>query len=488
MATVEDTFTEADGATVALEDHTADTGQGWVLNGGAGGTTCYEIDNNSADGVDDILSAINSTTGYYWHDDLASADHYSSYKTKDAAHDNTQREMYTCIRLSDDSNFIGHRWYGTGSNGSRVTKSDAGSLTDLITEDGSSLRNSWVKVEGDGDTIALYHGGTGSDPSYTQIASVTESFNNAETRQGFVKLGGGLLGEKKAQEYRADTLGGTVTDDASITSVAASILSATDTGAGTDNATITTVGATVLTGSVSTLATDAAAIITASASPLTAAESADSAVTDTALITSIAASVQTASEAGIATDTAAITSALAQILSAAETGTASDTAAITTVGATVLAGAETGIVDEAAAIITATASPLTSTESTDSVVTDTAIITSVAASTKTAAETGEANDGAGVSAATVTLLTSAETASALDNAVIVRADGKPLAVLDTAVTDESGQIIGISATPLTASDFTGAYVQELSGTLRVVPVLEGTASIQAKLRGTGKLH
>jgi len=204
MAAFEDTFTDSVGT--KLENHTPDVGTSWALISGT--TTVYEIRSDSPNGNE--LDAINSANDGYHCDDQGSVDHLTVLRMADISQDLPMRNMFACVRLTDNSNGIGWRWYGTGGLGSRVTKIDGGSYTDLIQQDGaeSNIRHGWVKVEAEGDTIELFHGGTGSSPSWVAQASATEAFNNTETRQGVVKNGGSLLGQEWITDFQADPIGG----------------------------------------------------------------------------------------------------------------------------------------------------------------------------------------------------------------------------------------------------------------------------------------
>jgi hypothetical protein len=438
MAAFEDTFTDTAGT--ALENHTPDTGTGWSLI--TGSTTVLQIEDNG-----DKLEAVNSANDGYHCDDQGSADHLTVLRMADIANANPMRDIYACVRLTDHNNLIGWRWYGTGSLGSRVTKIDGGTVTDLITQDGAeaNIRHGWVKVEAEGDSIELFHGGTSSSPSWVSQASVTETFNNTETGQGVVKNGGSLLGQEWITYFEADTLGGggsTVTDTAAITSATASLLGATETGTATDTASLLTAAATLLTASETGQATDTATLTVATATPLAAGETA--LATDTAAIVAAAATPLTASETvssgTTVTDTAQITQATASALAALETGVAQDTATLAAGAATVLTPSETGLAS-----------------------------------------------GASITSAQATVLAATETGTTLDNAVLVNAQGQPIASVDSAITTASGQIVGVTATPLTASETTGTPVQYLTGTVSIVPVLTATPEVVAALKGSPAL-
>lgn len=209
MAAFEDAFSDTE--PTALENHTPDVGTGWSLISGT--TTVFEIRKDTS--VDGEIDATSSTNDGYHCDDQGSADHITIGRMSNVAWSGGHRDMFMCVRLTDYQNHIGWRWYGTGSLGSRVTKVNGGSRTDLITQDGAeaNIREGWVKVEAEGDSIELFHGGTGSSPSWVSQASVTDSFNNTETRQGVVKDGGGLLGLEFLDNFQADpfSTGQTVT-------------------------------------------------------------------------------------------------------------------------------------------------------------------------------------------------------------------------------------------------------------------------------------
>jgi hypothetical protein len=205
MADFVDTFTDTGGT--ALGSHTPDTGTAWTL--AEGSTQVFFI----ADSGTEVRRASGATQALMWSDDLGSADHLTIARTPDQAFDALDSLQTVCVRATDRNNHIGWRWHGTGATGSRVTKWAAGSSSDIILVTGAStgLRHGWIKVEAEANEIRLYHGGTGSSPSWSLMGSVSESFNNSVTRQGLSKNRGDASLIAWLTQYEASSLGGSTT-------------------------------------------------------------------------------------------------------------------------------------------------------------------------------------------------------------------------------------------------------------------------------------
>lgn len=248
----------------------------------------------------------------------------------------------------------------------------------------------------------------------------------------------------------------------------------------TDTAAITTSTATPTTSAETASATDTAQITAAIASVIQSADTGTA--TDTPTITSATASTLVAEVGQAVTDTALITSATATSSTATDTGSATDAATITTATATTLQATAQSIVTDAAAIVTATATPLTA--QSGNTITDTPSITQVGTATLTANETATATDQAAPTSASVTVRTSSETASALDNATIVNASGQPIASIETSAATDNPDVTVATITPLTATILPEVLVTELYGETKIVPVLQGTFSVDALLSGT----
>ena len=108
--------------------------------------------------------------------DQGSANHYTQIVRPEGSAGNY---FECCIRLTDFNNWIGMR-RGTSSKW-QLFKRESGGFTvlgDSVTP--APTAGDVVYLEGDGDSITL------KVNSSTIVGPITESFNNTETRQGFV--------------------------------------------------------------------------------------------------------------------------------------------------------------------------------------------------------------------------------------------------------------------------------------------------------------
>lgn len=157
-----DDFTDADATN--LEDHTPSGGTAWTL---VSGVAAAGILSSGA------LRSRTTTVSHYHCDDQGSADQYVQAKL--AQFSLTLANSYICCRLADASNFVGWRFFGTGSAGLRLCEAVGGTVVDKYSFQGAS--GVVYRVETESTTARIYADGVQKGTGQTVNSST-------ETRQG----------------------------------------------------------------------------------------------------------------------------------------------------------------------------------------------------------------------------------------------------------------------------------------------------------------
>ncbi len=201
-----DDFTGSDGQ--KLEDRA-----GWTLVQDGG--YFAEIQSNG------LRYQVSNATDHtiYACTDQGSADQYTQATLTSALEPNF--DVYYCINLVDDRNYIGWRLYGTGGAGLRLTRYVAGVKTDLVTFQG--VANNTYKVERDGSTVRIY------ENDVQKGADQTVTDHQTETTQGIIQEG--VEPNAQITDFEAGALGGggtthDTTADHSVVSVESTTASA----------------------------------------------------------------------------------------------------------------------------------------------------------------------------------------------------------------------------------------------------------------------
>lgn len=188
-----DAFTQA-GVTVDLATHVPTGGTAWTRTGAADSIVVNEGANTAR--------ASGGSTAIYVCDDQGSANHYTQARLK-ILNASGFGNAFLASRLVDSNNFVGWRLSGAGGSGSRLVKCVSGTVTDLVTHQGTD--ESIYKVECDGTNVKLYEDGV------QQGSTQTVSDHQTETSQGLVNRN-----ENKTvdwlDDFEAGALGGGATE------------------------------------------------------------------------------------------------------------------------------------------------------------------------------------------------------------------------------------------------------------------------------------
>lgn len=191
---IADLFTET--ADTNLESHVPNTGTGWTLAAGAAGACLV------SSSTDTLRSGTTTASHYVSNPEPANADTYALFRSK-TLNPSPPANSYVCVRLVNNTNFVGWRLAGNGAAGRRLSKNVAGTITDLITSQG--VADEWIKVEASGNIVKLWQGGTGATPAWVQVgANQTVTDHNTETSIGF------QIGSNSTIDWIDEYEGGTV--------------------------------------------------------------------------------------------------------------------------------------------------------------------------------------------------------------------------------------------------------------------------------------
>ncbi|MFQ5347362.1 MAG: hypothetical protein ACE5ED_05915 [Rhodothalassiaceae bacterium] len=116
--------------------------------------------------------------------------------------------VFLALRATDGANFIGVIFTGTGNIGVRVTKYVAGTPTILIQASGATraTAGNLIRLDAVGDTIELFYSDD-NGVNWTSQGSVTETFNNTETKCGVITVNGGALNDTLIRWLEFNSLG-----------------------------------------------------------------------------------------------------------------------------------------------------------------------------------------------------------------------------------------------------------------------------------------
>jgi len=209
MADFSDDFTET-GSDVGLRNHTPDTGTGWAWVGT--NDDGYRV-NATPDQVNiGVIGGETAGAGYDEIDPvLGDADQQIWFRAKSLGN---LTNVLACIRLVDEDNLYG--WYlgGGGSAGRRLAHIITGTLDDLITSQG--VDEEWIRIKAEGNTLTMWQGGTGSEPSdpledssWTQVENdiPDQTDHNTETTCGLANRTALSTNVAFIDTFRANTVG-----------------------------------------------------------------------------------------------------------------------------------------------------------------------------------------------------------------------------------------------------------------------------------------
>lgn len=180
-----DNFTEA--SDTNLESHTPSGGTAWTLTGAAGAV----LVNAAAD----LILTRTTTASIYKCDDQGSANQYIQARLKTLS--TNFPNSYIACRLTDASNFVGWRCFGTGAAGLRLCETVSGTVTDKYTFQG--VDESVYRVEVSGTTAKIFEDGVQKGTDQTVASSI-------ETSQG-LRIGS-VTTTDWIDDFEAGALGG----------------------------------------------------------------------------------------------------------------------------------------------------------------------------------------------------------------------------------------------------------------------------------------